>query len=156
MTTNSNSCKFKVGDKVRITGNSHNSNSINSIGDVGTITEVDSNGTPSYRVRVGAGGNMCNWATQDDLEYAAYKYKDLNTIDLSKEPTHVDYEDNIRDTHEPYPICDAAVRSMKPLDKFLSTCCPVPNVVKNDAAGNVFFVCKSCCTEVKDTLGTKC
>lgn len=54
---------LKVGDKVKLTGNS--GGSVNSVGDVGVITQVD---RTFARVKVGDRSDMACWSRMDELE----------------------------------------------------------------------------------------
>ena len=65
--------KFKVGDKVKITGN--NTLSVNKIGDIGVVTECDTYGL--WRVEVVDRGCSGNWTEESDMEiYEEFEYED--------------------------------------------------------------------------------
>lgn len=55
--------KFKVGDRVRLVGNT--SESYNDVGDVGIIVEIERD---QFRVEVSGRHNYANWSPVEDLE----------------------------------------------------------------------------------------
>lgn len=57
------SANFKIGDKVKITGNS--TGSVNSIGDIGVITELRGH---QCRVQVDGGASTINWSSLSEIE----------------------------------------------------------------------------------------
>jgi hypothetical protein len=60
--------ELKIGDKVKITGNKHESN--NEVGDIGIITEIDvfESGILGYKVTVDEQYNFGNWHPIDEIE----------------------------------------------------------------------------------------
>jgi hypothetical protein len=73
---------FKVGDKVKITGNTNNS--CNKVGDIGLITEINPI-CGNQRVQVEGGDNLGNWTKTSDMELVTTSDVPIGYVGLPKD-----------------------------------------------------------------------
>ena len=72
---------FKVGDKVKITGNT--SNSCNTVGDIGVVSKVDTDGM--FKVDVEGRGKSFNWTYSGDVELVTTPDVPIGYVGLPKD-----------------------------------------------------------------------